>query len=98
MALTSRANWVKGTKLGVAGRYLVRIMESVGLNRNRRAVDAQRPSFSAQGTGVRAFEVLKYAVSIGDEVGRHLGPMSDRVIERRTTRTGGDFSKRVIFH
>ena len=73
-------------------------MKFVGSNRNEHAVDAQGSGFPAQGTGVGAFEVLEHAVSIGDEIGRHLNPVSDRITERMTMRTGGDFSKRVIFH
>ena len=72
MAFTSRANWVKGTNSGVAVRDLIKREEFVGLSRDGRAVDAQWPSFSAQGTGIRALEVLKHAVGIGNEVGRHL--------------------------
>ena len=96
--MTSRANWVKGTKFGVAVKGLVRTAESVDSNGNERTIVTQWPSFSAQGTGVGALEVLEHAVSIGDEIGRHLDPMSDGTTKTRVIHTGGDFSKRVIFH
>jgi hypothetical protein len=82
--LTSRANWVKGTKLGVAVKHLVRVVVFVGSNRWKRAVDTQWSGFSAQGTGVGALEVIEHAVSIGDEVGRHLDPASDGTIGSRS--------------
>ena len=55
-------------------------MEFMDSDRNERAVDTQWPSFSAQGAGVRALEIPEHAVSIGDEIGGHLDPMSDRRI------------------
>ena len=67
-------------------------------NRNEHAIDAQRPSFSAQGTGVGTLEVFEHAISISNEIGRHLDLVSDRRIQERATRTGGDSWKRVIFH
>ena len=82
----------------MAVKSLVKIVEFVDSNRGERAVDTQWPSFSAQGTGVGALEVLEHAVSIGDEIGRHLDPMSDGITQTRVIRTGGDFWKRVIFH
>ena len=96
--MTSRANWVKETKLGVAVKCLVRIAESVDSNKNERTVVTQWPSFSAQGTGVGALKVFEHAVSVGDEIGRHLDPVSDATTQTRAIRTGGDFLKRVIFH
>ena len=96
--MTSRANCVKGTKLGVAVKYLIKMTGSVGLDGNKRAVDTQRSSFSAQGTCVGALEILEHAVSIGNEIGGHLDLGLDDRIESRTIRTGGDVSKRVIFH
>jgi len=72
LAFTSRANWVKGTNSGVAVRDLVKGVGFVVSNRDGRAVDTQRPSFSAQGTGVGALEVLEHAVGIGNEISRHL--------------------------
>ena len=98
MALTSRANWVKATKLGVAVKCLFRTAEFLDSNKNEHTVVTQWPSFTAQGTGVGALEVLEHAVSVGDEIGRHLDPVSDRTAQTRVIRTGGDFSKRVIFH
>lgn len=73
-------------------------MEFVGSNVSERTVDAQRPSFTAEWAGVGALEVLEHAVSVGDEIGRHLSPVSDRVADGMIVRTGGDFSNRVIFH
>jgi hypothetical protein len=98
LALTSRANWVKGTKSGVAVKCLVDMMEFVDSSRNGRTVDTQWPSFSAQGTSVGTLEVLKHSVSVGDEIGRHLDVVSDGTIQTGMIHTGGDFSKRVIFH
>ena len=76
----------------------VKMTEPVDSNGNERAVDTQWASFSAQGTGVGALKVLEHAVSIGDEIGRHLDPLSDGTTQTRVIHTGGDFSKRVIFH
>jgi hypothetical protein len=81
LAFTSRANWVKGTKLGVAVKCLVKVVRSVYPNRNERTVETQRPGFSAQGTGVGALEVLERAVGIGNEIGRHLDPVSARQLK-----------------
>ena len=64
----------------------------------RLAIDTQRQSFTGQGTGVRALEVLEHTVGVGDQIGRHLSLTLDGAVEVRVTRTGGDFSKRVIFH
>jgi len=96
--LTSRANWVKGTKSGVAVKYLIKMVGFVGASRDKHAVDTQWSSFSTQGAGVRALEKLEHAVSIGNEIGGHLNLVSDNTIKVRVIRTGGDFSKRVIFH
>jgi len=72
LAFTSRANRVKGTNSGVAVEFLVKGEGFVGLNRDGRTVDTQWPRFSAEGAGVRALEVPEHAVSIGNEIGRHL--------------------------
>ena len=77
---------------------VIRMTGLMGSNGHERAVDTQWSSLSAQGTGVGALEVPEYAVSIGDEIGRHLHRASDRTAESWAIHTGGDFSKRVIFH
>ena len=41
-------------------------------NRKERTVDTQWSNFSAQRASIGALEVLKHAISIGDEIGRHL--------------------------
>lgn len=79
-------------KLSDQDRGLCRIKQ------NEHAVDAQWTSFSAQGTGVGALKVLEHAISIGDEIGRHLDPVSDGRTQESAMRTGGDCWKRVIFH
>ena len=64
----------------------------------RLAIDTQRQSFTVQGTGVGTLEVFEHTVGVGDQIGRHLSLTLDGAVEVRVTRTGGDFSKRVIFH
>jgi len=79
-------------------KCLAKTVGFVDSNGNELAVYTQWPSFSAQGTSVGALEVLEHAVSIGDEIGRHLYGVSDGTTRTRAIRTGGDFLKRVIFH
>ena len=52
--------------------HLIRKAEFTTSNRGERTVDTQRASFSAEGAGVGALEVLEHAVSIGNEIGGHL--------------------------
>jgi len=56
----------------VAVKCSTKTVGFVDSNGNELAVDTQWPSFSAQGTSVGALKVLEHAVSIGDEIGRHL--------------------------
>jgi len=98
LALTSRANLVKGTNSGVAVKCSAKTVGFADSKGNELAVDTQWPSFSAQGTSVGALEVLEHAVSVGNEIGRHLYGVSDGTTLIRVIRTGGDFSNRVIFH
>ena len=90
MALTSRANWVRGTNSGVAVKCSAKTVGFMDSNGNELAVYTQWPSFSAQGTSVGALEVLEHAVGIGDKIGRHLYGVSDGTTGTRVIRTGGD--------
>jgi len=65
----------------VAAGYLIEMMGFVGANMNKHAVDTQWSSFSTQGAGVRALEILEHAVSIGNEIGRHLDLASENTTE-----------------
>ena len=96
--MTSRANLVKGTKSGVAGKDPVKLTGPAIPNSYGHTVDTQWTSFSTQGAGVGAFEVLEHAIGIGNEIGRHLSKMSANAIQSGGIPTGGDFWKRVIFH